>query len=467
MSSLGLISALKEASKEAAAAPPSPPLSAQTPPPLSAQTLPTPSEQTPSKINNLLAARQAASATPLPPPIRPTNILDDTRKESAEKALPPPEFIPLKTRHPKHESIDPEPKMKVDCPDNNDPRSTVKQANALKPEFAGARYEPYSEHYSGECTYINPDRDYATARALSIFGGLLALDHFYLRSPTTAFMKIFVNAITFGLWWIWDIDQFVNEKERVIHYGLTYLFDMQRGIARGTIIDGKPQFVSKKDFSAFILLGIFFGILGLDRMYLGDKFIFQGVVKFLSCFILIGFLWVIWDMIQLIFLPDTILKSGYYPIPLPFTLYQPWEGPDAGAIADLFQVTLTPAEKTTLAKKKADETPSFAAGLGQAALKASPIGPAVEEFKKKMGVAGGKSTPLPASVATSQSSPAASALGKVSALSAFMSKGKPRFSQEGGALPSEQVQTTSLASAALATIILIGGGITGYSALRT
>jgi len=138
MSSLGLISALKEASKEAAAAPPSPPLSAQTPPPLSAQTLPTPSEQTPSKINNLLAARQAASATPLPPPIRPTNILDDTRKESAEKALPPPEFIPLKIRHPKHESIYPEPKMKVDCPDNNDPRSTVKQANALKPDFAGA-----------------------------------------------------------------------------------------------------------------------------------------------------------------------------------------------------------------------------------------------------------------------------------------------------------------------------------------
>ena len=418
-------------------------------------TPPTPATEAP-VVDKLTAARKAASATPLPAP---SKILE-----------------PVTNRHPHHETIDPESAKKVDCPASNDPRSTIKTLNTEKPEFSNARYEPYSEHYSGECTYINPDRDYATARALSIFGGLLALDHFYLRSPTTAFMKILVNAMTFGLWWIWDIDQFVNEKERVIHYGLTYLFDMQRGIARGTIIEGKPQFVAKKDFSSFILLGIFFGILGLDRMYLGDKFVFQGVIKFLSCFLLIGFLWVIWDMIQLIFMPDTILKSGYYPIPLPFKLYQPWEGSEAGEIADLFQVTLRPDEKSALEKKKADETPSFTAGLVESAAKASPVGPALEEFKKKIGVLGGKPTTLPAAAAkptnigkmfTSQSSPVPS-VGGVSALSAFMSKGKPRFSQTGGALPAVELPlTTSLASAALATIILIGGGITGYTALRT
>jgi len=378
------------------------------------------------------------------------NIGADTNVNPFAKNNPAPSPAPLKpevpkepvtNRHPEHKTIDPEVFTKLDCPTTPNTRSTV-FAGDDKPD--GARYEPYSEHYSGECTYINPDRDYATARALSIFGGLLALDHFYLRSPTTAFMKIIVNMLTFGLWWFWDIDQFVNQKERVLHYGLNYVFDLNRGIARGTILEGKPKFVSKKDFSSFILLGIFFGILGLDRMYLGDKFVLQGVIKFLSCFLLVGFIWVIWDMLHLLFLPDTILKEGYYPIPLPFSVYSEWSGVDAGLIGDIFQVTLTPNERSALSKEKADKAPSMLQSLATTAISATPAGAAIKELQKKMPL------PLP--------------LGKGGSAKSLLAELPV---QRGGAEKEETEGRGGLAGAAFATVMLLAGVTVGYSSLTT
>lgn len=43
-----------------------------------------------------------------------------------------------------------------------------------------------------------------------------------------------------------------------------------------------------------LILGLFFGGLGIDRFYKGD--IGLGISKFLSMFILIGFIWVIVDL---------------------------------------------------------------------------------------------------------------------------------------------------------------------------
>jgi TM2 domain-containing membrane protein YozV len=396
-------------------------------------------EQVSNNIQNIGAdpnVNPFAKNNPAPPP-------SETKPEVPKE--------PVTNRHPEHKTIDPEVFTKLDCPTTPNTRSTVFVGND-KPD--GARYEPYSEHYSGECTYINPDRDYATARALSIFGGLLALDHFYLRSPTTAFMKIIVNMLTFGLWWFWDVDQFVNQKERVLHYGLNYVFDLNRGIARGTILEGKPKFVSKKDFSSFILLGIFFGILGLDRMYLGDKFVLQGVIKFLSCFLLVGFIWVIWDMLHLLFLPDTILKEGYYPIPLPFSVYSEWSGVDAGLIGDIFQVTLTPNERSALAKEKADKAPSMLQSLATTAISATPAGAALKELQKKM--------PLPLPLGKG-----GSAKSLLAELPVQRGGSQPTTGQRGGAEKGETEGRGGLAGAAFATVMLLAGVTVGYSSLTT
>ena len=316
-----------------------------------------------------------------------------------------------------HTKLDPEPA--IPCPDPPQQR----------PEH-GVKYEDFKVHYSDICTYINPDRDFETARTLSTFGGLLALDHFYLRSPTTAFAKIFVNCITFGLWWIWDMNQFWFEKEHVMNYGLSYLLDYERGIARGTITDKKPEFVSKKDFMSFMMLAIFFGVFGLDRMYLGGDFVWQGWAKFLSCFILIGFIWVFHDLFKILFQPGSVLEDGY-PVPLPFNTMNPeWDKVKTRYIGDLFQVTMDPQQKSMLEEAAAE------------AAKAE----------------GGSTNPLAAAAAAASSKLKGKLGGLASKIPGPMGSATPvqsgRFEQRGGSM-----LTTGLGGGSMLTTGLGGGSM--------
>jgi len=329
-----------------------------------------------------------------------------------------------------HTKLDPEPS--IPCPD------PPKQ----RPEN-GVKYEDFKVHYSDICTYINPDRDFETARTLSTFGGLLALDHFYLRSPTTAFAKIFVNCITFGLWWIWDMNQFWFEKEHVLNYGLSYLLDYERGIARGTMTNQKPEFVPKKDFMSFMMLAIFFGVFGLDRMYLGGDFVWQGWAKFLSCFILIGFIWVFYDMFKILFQPGSVLEDGY-PVPLPFNTMNPdWDKVKSRYIGDLFQVTMDPQQKSML-----------------------------EEAAAEAAKADGGSNPLAAAAAAASSKLKDKLGGKLGGLGALAGKIPGPLgmaakialpSQRGGSMEDDFGQATR---AAFIAVLLGVGSLVGYSVIK-
>lgn len=331
--------------------------------------------------------------------------------------------VPISDYHPRHDTLKAEPA--IPCP--NPPKM---------PRTQGVYYENFKVHYSDICTYINPDRDFETAKMLSTFGGLLALDHFYLRSPTTAFAKIIVNCLTFGLWWIWDANQFWFEKEHVLNYGLNYVLDWERGIGRGTMTEEKPEFIPKKDFLTFMLLAIFFGILGLDRMYLGGDFIWQGWAKFLSCFILIGLIWVIFDMYQILFQPGVVLSDGYR-VPLPFTaIYDEWDLPKASFIGDLFQVTLTRQEKEFLSNKAKEE-----AGPSMMSLAASSSG-----GLGKLGSLAGK-LPGPLGMAAKMAGPLSPA----------------KIQQRGGSVE----EGGSVTQAAFAAVILGLSSIGGYSIYKS
>ena len=50
---------------------------------------------------------------------------------------------------------------------------------------------------------------------LSLIGGILALDHLYLRSPLTFIAKIIVNVLTLGSWWMYDASQALFNKDVV------------------------------------------------------------------------------------------------------------------------------------------------------------------------------------------------------------------------------------------------------------
>jgi len=334
--------------------------------------------------------------------------------------------VPISDFHPRHDTLKAEPA--IPCP--NPPKM---------PRTQGVFYEDFKVHYSDVCTYINPDRDFETAKMLSTWGGLLALDHFYLRSPTTAFAKIIVNCLTFGLWWIWDANQFWFEKEHVLNYGLNYVLDWERGIGRGTMTDDKPEFVPKKDFLTFMLLAIFFGIFGLDRMYLGGDFVWQGWAKFLSCFILIGLIWVLFDMYQILFQPGTVLSDGYL-VPLPFTaMYEDWDLPKASYIGDLFQVTLTRQEKGVLADKAKEEAGpsmmSLAAGAGAAGAPKLP----------GLGALGGLA-------------------GKIPGPAGMAARLAAKVVQRGGAIITEEGSVTQ---AAFAAVVLGLSTIGGYSVYKS
>lgn len=116
-----------------------------------------------------------------------------------------------------------------------------------------------------------PDRSLSWLRFLSVVGGPLGLDHIYLRSPVTGFIKL-ITFGGFGLWWLWDTLQVFLEKERVIKYGLTAPFDIPMkiltGVGQGMITDRPSGYKSKASFP-FYILATLLGFTGLDSLVAG------------------------------------------------------------------------------------------------------------------------------------------------------------------------------------------------------
>jgi hypothetical protein len=115
-------------------------------------------------------------------------------------------------------------------------------------------------------TYLS----YDVFLGLSIIGGLLALDHLYLRSPLTFIAKIIVNVLTLGSWWIYDASQAVFNRDVVKVFGLGVPGLGPKGIAAGVLASEVP---GKKHMTFFmyalaLMLG---GIFGLDSFIVGDK----------------------------------------------------------------------------------------------------------------------------------------------------------------------------------------------------
>jgi hypothetical protein len=115
-------------------------------------------------------------------------------------------------------------------------------------------------------TYLS----YDVFMALSILGGLFALDHLYLRSPLTFLAKLIVNLLTFGAWWLYDASQAVFNRDVVKVFGLGIPGMGPRGIAAGVLANDVPD---KKHMSFFLYgLALFLGgIFGLDSFVVGDK----------------------------------------------------------------------------------------------------------------------------------------------------------------------------------------------------
>jgi TM2 domain-containing membrane protein YozV len=169
------------------------------------------------------------------------------------------------------------------------------------------------QHVSDVDTWGGADRNWYVFVVLSVLFGLVGGDHFYLRSFKTGFQKAFLNLLTFGAWYWWDLSQIIWQRDTVLREGLSSPLDWIRNIGRGVFTTPtSPSLIADKSYVVFALLAVFFGLLGADKFYMGSPI--QGLAKLILCFnlftFLIGWAWVAWDAFHATFMTEDLLKNG-------------------------------------------------------------------------------------------------------------------------------------------------------------
>jgi hypothetical protein len=131
----------------------------------------------------------------------------------------------------------------------------------------------------------HPHLSYLLFIVISVLGGLLGLDHLYLRSPLTALLKALSNMVAPGFWWLYDILQATAEKGETLKYGLTTPFVPSSGIGAGMFTKGfmnptqdegeenisvPPEEAPPSVFWFIGYLFLSFIPIGLDHLLVGD-----------------------------------------------------------------------------------------------------------------------------------------------------------------------------------------------------
>jgi hypothetical protein len=161
---------------------------------------------------------------------------------------------------------------------------------------------------------------------LVVLGGLLGLDHLYLRSPVTAFFKVLSIPLLLGFWYFYDIAQAFGEKEHIEKYGLGIPFYGPIGLGAGMFADAKPSDADAKassdlswkaiKFMLYIMLTALIG-LPLNKLIIGDysAFFAQILMFFPGVFLLgipplIAIFWGLSDLIGANLYTRSIFESG-------------------------------------------------------------------------------------------------------------------------------------------------------------
>lgn len=170
---------------------------------------------------------------------------------------------------------------------------------------------------------------YWSLTIISILGGLLGLDHWWLRSPVSGVLKFFGNILTLGLWYFYDILQIVSEPDNVKKYGLSMPFFGGIGVGAGMFKDGaeaEPEAKSPFRYFAYVFLTLL--PFGFDYFIAGDTM--GAAARFLtSIFFLlwpIGFIWGCINTFRAVFMPEHLFTKGTYRM-FPFSLFMDTYGP--------------------------------------------------------------------------------------------------------------------------------------------
>jgi len=154
---------------------------------------------------------------------------------------------------------------------------------------------------------------------MTVVGGFFGLDHLWLRSPFSGFLKLIVNIVTLGLWYFYDILQVLGEKDLVMKNGLTAPFVGPLGIGAGMFKDSNPDGPTARSplkFMGYMLL--LWMPFGIDLFIAGDSN--GAMVKFLLTlalipFVLPYFIALIWGFVNIArstFMPKSLFTEGTY-----------------------------------------------------------------------------------------------------------------------------------------------------------
>lgn len=184
--------------------------------------------------------------------------------------------------------------------------------------------------YTRKTFWGGPWYPYWSLAVVTVLGGFFGLDHFWLRSPTTGFVKLLVNILGFGLWWFYDMIQIFGEKDNVMEHGLTAPFVGPLGIGAGMFRDNQPDApLSKSPFRWMGYLATMWMPFGIDSLVAGDS---DGALARFSTFLLfiflwpISILWGIWNVGRTLFVPEKLFTEGTIRM-FPFTWFMDSNGP--------------------------------------------------------------------------------------------------------------------------------------------
>jgi hypothetical protein len=167
----------------------------------------------------------------------------------------------------------------------------------------------------------HPHLSYTVFIVLSILGGIIGLDHLYLRSPATAFLKLASFFVLPFFWYMYDILQATAEKNLFMKFGLVTPFINTSGIGAGMFKDPAepvkeplPEDQTPPNplwFRSFIALSLL--PFGLDHFIVGDKN--GGLAKLLIMLIpILGFIyaivWSAYSWFRIFFKTETLFSHG-------------------------------------------------------------------------------------------------------------------------------------------------------------
>ena len=159
---------------------------------------------------------------------------------------------------------------------------------------------------------------YWTLMLMTIVFGFFGLDHLWLRSPLSGFIKFIVNIFTLGLWYFYDILQILGEKDSVMKHGLSAPFIGPLGIGAGMFKDSNPDGPTARSplkYMAYMFLLML--PFGFDLYVAGDSngAIVKFVLTILAFLIFPLFIAVVWGFANIgrsVFMPKTLFTTGTY-----------------------------------------------------------------------------------------------------------------------------------------------------------